>query len=109
MRRLTDAFYDRIEAESPNLRSMLPRDTSTSRQKLYEFLSGWMGGPQLYVAKRGHPRLRMRHFPFAIGEAEAEEWMRCMGLAMEDVDVGEPLRTFLDERLRASAHHVRNR
>jgi hemoglobin len=108
VRRLVEAFYDRIEAESPELRAMLPHDTSTSRQKLYEFMSGWLGGPPLYVEKRGHPRLRMRHFPFAIGTAQAIEWMRCMRLAMEDASVGEPLRSFLDERLAMSAMHVRN-
>jgi hemoglobin len=108
VRALSDAFYDRIEAESPTLRSMLPRNTATSRQKLYEFLTGWLGGPQLYIEKRGHPRLRMRHFPFTIGEAEAEEWVRCMELAMDDVRVDGPLRAFLSERFRSSAHHLRN-
>lgn len=108
IRALTDAFYDRIEAESPSLRAMLPRSTATSRDKLYEFLSGWMGGPQRYLEKRGHPRLRMRHFPFSIGEAEADEWVRCMELAMDDIGVGGPLRTFLSERFHMSAHHVRN-
>jgi hemoglobin len=108
VRRLVEAFYDTIEAESPGIRAMLPRDTSTSRQKLYEFLSGWLGGPPLYVEKRGHPRLRMRHLPFPIGTPEAQEWMRCMRLAMDEAGVGEPLRAFLDERLEMSAMHVRN-
>jgi hemoglobin len=109
VRALVEAFYDRIEAESPGLRAMLPVDTSTSRQKLYEFLSGWMGGPQLYIEKRGHPRLRMRHFPFAIGAAEADEWMRCMELAMDDVAVTGAVRQFLSVQLALSANHVRNR
>jgi hemoglobin len=105
---LSHAFYDRIEAESPTLRSMLPRNTATSREKLYEFLTGWLGGPQLYIEKRGHPRLRMRHFPFTIGEAEADEWVRCMELAMDDVGVNGSLRTFLSERFLMSARHLRN-
>lgn len=109
VRALSEAFYDRIEAESPSLREMLPKNTSTSRQKLYEFLSGWMGGPQLYLQKRGHPRLRMRHFPFTIGEEEADEWVRCMELAMDDVGVTGELRRFLSSRFHTSAHHVRNR
>ena len=108
LRALCEAFYDRIEAESPVLRAMLPRDTSTSRQKLFEFLSGWLGGPQLYVEKRGHPRLRMRHLPFVIGEAEADEWVRCMEAAMDDVAVTGELRRFLTSRLHLSAHHLRN-
>jgi hemoglobin len=109
VRALSEAFYDRIEAESPTLRAMLPKNTATSRQKLYEFLSGWMGGPQLYIEKRGHPRLRMRHFSFSIGEEEADEWVRCMELAMDDVAVTGPLRGFLSDRFHTSAHHVRNR
>src|SRR5690606_39284180 len=70
---LVDAFYDIIEEESPVLRDMLPKNTSTSRQKLYEYLSGWLGGPPLYTEKRGHPRLRMRHLPFPIGPDERSE------------------------------------
>lgn len=109
VRTLVEAFYDRIEADAPTLRAMLPADTSTSRQKLYEFLSGWLGGPQLYVERRGHPRLRMRHLRFPIGHAEVQEWMRCMELAMDEVVVTEPLRGFLVERLGATADHLRNR
>jgi hemoglobin len=108
VRALAHAFYDRIETESPALRLMLPRTTAGSRDKLFEFLSGWMGGPQPYVAKRGHPRLRMRHFPFAIGPAEVQEWLRCMSLALDDVGVDGRLRQFLEDRFTASAHHMRN-
>lgn len=109
VRELVDAFYDRIDAGSPRLRAMLPRDDSGSRQKLHEFLSGWLGGPPLYVAKRGHPRMRMRHLRFPIGSEEAAEWMRCMRLAFDDVGVEEPLRSYLDERMTVMAEHMRNR
>jgi hemoglobin len=109
VRRLVEAFYDRIDAESPNLRAMLPRDDSGSRQKLFEYLSGWLGGPNLYVEKRGHPRLRMRHFPFPIGELEAAEWMRCMRLAFDDAAVPEPARSFFNSRLEPLAMHMVNR
>lgn len=109
VRRLCHAFYDRIDATAPTLRAMLPRNDAGSRQKLYEFLSGWMGGPALYVAKRGHPRLRMRHSPFAIGEAEVEEWLRCMGEALDEIGVSGPLRGFLDAQFHQSAHWMRNR
>jgi hemoglobin len=81
---------------------------TSSRLKLYEFLSGWLGGPQLYQEKRGHPRLRMRHFPFSIGDAEAKEWMRCMEKAMRQRDLPQQLQTFLTERLLESALHLRN-
>ncbi len=109
VRELVDAFYDRIDAEAPTVRAMLPANDAGSRRKLYEFLSGWLGGPPLYVSKRGHPRMRMRHLPFAIGADEAAEWMRCMRLALDDTGVGEPLRSFLDERLTMMADHMVNR
>ncbi len=109
VRLLADIFYDTVAATAPALRAMLPRDDSVSREKLYEFLSGWMGGPQLYIEKRGHPRLRMRHFPFAIGPDEVAEWLRCMGAALDELGVDGPLRTFLDERFSHSAHWMQNR
>lgn len=106
---LSNAFYDVIEEESPVLRAMLPASTRNTRKKLAMYLSGWLGGPPLYEEKWGHPRLRMRHMPFSIGTAEADEWMRCMGIAMNRVGVEEPLRTFLEERLGPLALHMRNR
>lgn len=107
--RLVNRFYDIIEEESPHLRAMLPTDTSVSRAKLFEFLSGWMGGPPLYYEKRGHPKLRMRHFPFSIGDPEAVEWMRCMTKAMEDEEVPDQLRSFLESQFTNTSLHLRNR
>lgn len=109
VRSLVEKFYDIIEAESPHLRAMLPKDTSTSRQKLYEFLSGWLGGPPLYMERRGHPRLRLRHMPFDIGTPEAEEWMRCMRKSMASVGVEDRLASFLDRELGQAARGLRNR
>lgn len=108
VRLLVEEFYDIIEDESPSLREMLPRNTSGSRLKLYEFMSGWLGGPQLYQNKRGHPRLRMRHSPFSIGDEEAAEWMRCMVKGMERRELPAQLITFLTERLNETALHLRN-
>lgn len=108
VRLLVEEFYDVIEAESPTLREMLPRNTTGSRMKLYEFMSGWLGGPQLYQNKRGHPRLRMRHFPFSIGDEEAAEWMRCMVKAMTQRELPGQLTAFLTERLNETALHLRN-
>ena len=108
VRQLVEAFYDRIDGESPQLRAMLPRDDSGSRQKLFEFLSGWLGGPRLYIERRGHPKMRLRHMPFAIGTTEAEEWLRCMGAAMDDTEVTGPLRDYLDIRFRQMAIHMIN-
>lgn len=109
VRDLVDAFYDLIESESPVLRAMLPDDTSESRDKLFEFLSGWMGGPPLYWERRGHPALRMRHAPFAIGSYEAEEWTRCMSAAVEGLTLSEELSRFLVGELGRAALQLRNR
>jgi hemoglobin len=109
VRSLVEAFYDIVEVESPVLRAMLPEDTSISRQKLYEFLSGWLGGPPLYMERRGHPRLRMRHLPFDIGSFEAEEWMRCMMEAVARVGSHRPLAAFLEAELGKTALAMRNR
>jgi hemoglobin len=108
VRELAEAFYDVIEEESPTLRALLPASTRNTRKKFFMYLSGWLGGPPLYEEKWGHPRLRMRHMPFPIGTDEATEWMRCMSIAMERVGVGEPLRSFLDERFEPLAQHMKN-
>jgi hemoglobin len=106
---LSNAFYDVIEEESPLLRDMLPGSTANTRKKLTMYLSGWLGGPPLYEERWGHPRLRMRHMPFSIGEDEAAEWMRCMRIAMERSNLPPSVRTFLDERFGQLAIHMRNR
>jgi len=109
VRRLAETFYDVIEEESPVLRALLPASTRNTRNKFFMYLSGWLGGPPLYEEKWGHPRLRMRHMPFPIGEGEAAEWMRCMRDAMTRAGIEEPLRSFLDGRLEPLAQHMRNR
>jgi hemoglobin len=109
VRGLAWAFYDVVEQTSPVLRAMLPRDTTVSREKLYEFLSGWMGGPPLYWERRGHPALRMRHAPFAIDEFAAAEWVRCMREALERQSVEGDLRGFLERELGRVAVQLRNR
>jgi hemoglobin len=109
VRALVERFYNRVDGSAPTLRAMLPANDAVSRQKLYEFLSGWLGGPPLYIEKRGHPRLRMRHLPFAIGEDEVVDWLRCMGEAMDESGIDGELRIFLEEQFGLSAHHLRNR
>lgn len=108
VRSLAEAFYDEIETSAPELRAMLPRDTSGSRQKLYEFLSGWTGGPSLYWEKHGHPRLRMRHAPFAIDDHAASEWSRCMDRALSKIKAPEQLRVYLSTELGKAAVSLRN-
>ncbi|HVZ93766.1 MAG TPA: group II truncated hemoglobin [Phycisphaerales bacterium] len=109
VRRLVDAFYDRIRDESPALRAMHPPDDASSRQKLFEFLSGWLGGPPLFEEKHGHPRLRMRHGPFPIDQNAVNEWLRCMNGALDHCGVTGPLREFLDARFHHTANFMRNR
>jgi hemoglobin len=86
IRLLVDRFYDLMDElpETYGLRQLHPADLTGSRQSLFEFLSGWFGGPPLYIEKKGHPRLRMRHMPFAIGPAERDQWMLCMRTALEE-------------------------
>lgn len=108
IRSLSETFYDVIEEDSPTLRALLPANTANTRKKFFMYLSGWMGGPPLYEERWGHPRLRMRHLPFPIGDDEAEEWMRCMRVAMERAGIAEPLRSFLEERFGPLALHMRN-
>ena len=86
VRRLVDRFYDLMDElpETYGLRQLHPADLTGSRQSLFEFLSGWFGGPPLYIEKKGHPRLRMRHMLFAIGPAERDQWMLCMRTALDE-------------------------
>ena len=108
VRALADAFYDRMETDAPNVRALHPADLTETRQKFFEFLSGWLGGPQLYMAKHGHPRLRMRHNPFPIDKPAADEWLHCMQLAMNDRAIAGPVRHFLDARFAHVANFLIN-
>lgn len=108
IRSIVERFYDIIDADAPVLRAMLPANDSVSREKLYAYLVEWTGGPALYSPTRGHPRMRMRHLPFAIGETEVATWLDCMGRALDENEVEGPVRSFLDDRITALAHHMRN-
>jgi hemoglobin len=111
IRRLVDRFYDLMD-EDPDyygIRKMHARDLAEARNKLFMFLSGWTGGPQLYMEKFGHPRLRQRHMPFTIGESERDQWMNCMQRAMDDVGVDEKLRQELTAAFWKTADFMRNK
>jgi len=110
VRELVDRFYD-VMAEDERFRTILelhPPDLAESRQKLYEFLSGWLGGPQLFMQRRGHPRLRMRHGHVQIGERERDQWLACMAEAMDAMRIDGQLRSFLDQRFAHVADFMRN-
>jgi hemoglobin len=108
--RLCDRFYELMDSvpQFQGIRAMHPADLANSRDKLYMFLSGWLGGPDLFVEKFGHPRLRGRHMPFAIGIDERDQWVACMVLAMEDVGVEEEIRAKLLQNFFNTADFVRN-
>lgn len=111
VRELVDRFYELMDTlpEAKRIRDLHPADLSGSRDKLFKFLSGWLGGPQLYMEEYGHPRLRARHLPFPIGEAERDAWLLCMERAFAERDMEELLRNHLLQSLRKTADHMRNR
>ncbi len=111
VRRLVDRFYDLMDQqqEFQGIRELHAKSLKASREKLFLFLSGWLGGPQLYVEKYGHPRLRQRHLPFAIGESERDQWMSCMVQAMQDIGLEEGLREELKRAFRKTADFMRNK
>lgn len=108
VRQLVNRFYDLMEAHE-NIRKLHPENLAESREKLYLFLSGWLGGPQLYVEQYGHPMLRRRHLPFPIGEAERDAWMACMKQAMLDVGIEGILYEQLLMSFYKTADFMRNR
>lgn len=110
VRRLVDRFYDLMDAapEAAGIRALHPPTLDTSREKLRLFLTGWLGGPPVYVERFGHPMLRARHLPFAIGDAERDAWVWCMDQALDHPDVPADLGAYLRDRFRAVADHMRN-
>ena len=110
VRQLVQRFYQLMDElpESYGIRKLHPADLKTSEDKLFMFLSGWMGGPPLFVEKFGHPRLRQRHLPFAIGDAERDQWMLCMTQALQEMVDDEVLRRELLAALYKVADFMRN-
>lgn len=110
IRSLVDRFYDLMDSapEAVHVRALHAASLKVSREKLRLFLTGWTGGPPVYVEKFGHPRLRMRHFPFAIGARERDEWLWCMDRAMDEHEMPDTLRSALRARLHELADHMRN-
>ncbi len=110
VRQLVDIFYDYMDSlpEVRQLRSLHAKSLKASREKLFLFLSGWLGGPDLYVQKYGHPFLRRRHLPFKITETEAQQWLLCMQKAMDNMQIGGSLRELLDQSFARTAYHMIN-
>ena len=111
MRRLVALFYDRMDADPAFAqgRSVHRSDLVSAREKLALYLSGWLGGPNLYIEKYGHPRLRARHLPFPIATLERDQWLACMGEALDGCAVEPPLRAQLMAAFAHTADFMRNR
>ena len=110
VRALTRRFYALMDSlpEAARCRAIHPPDLSGSEEKLYEYLTGWLGGPPLYTQKRGHPMLRRRHFMASIGPAERDEWLLCFVRALEETVPGEGLRKIILDPVTRLAHHMQN-
>lgn len=111
VRALVDRFYDLmdLEADYAGIRALHPPELDTSRDKLFWFLCGWLGGPSHYVERFGHPRLRARHLPFSIGISERDQWLACMAQAMRELDIDPALSDRLAEAFHGTADWMRNR
>jgi len=107
---LVTRFYEIMDSEpkAAGIRAMHQPDLDEAREKLFLFLSGWMGGPQLYAEKYGHPMLRARHLPFPIGESERDQWVYCMVRAMHDIGLEEKVMIQLGNALWGVADFMRN-
>ena len=108
---LVERFYDLMDLEPAYaaLRTAHGPTLGNARQRLFWFLCGWLGGPDHYVQQFGHPRLRARHMPFAIGIAERDQWLACMAQAMVETEVPEPLRQRLNASFFQTADWMRNK
>ena len=110
VRALANAFYACMDTNPiyAELRRLHAEELAPMQEKFFMFLSGWLGGPQLYVAEHGHPRLRMRHAPFPIDEAMRDQWLACMKESMDLCGIDGDVRTFLDARFAHVANFLRN-
>jgi len=108
---LVDRFYDLMDLEPAyaGLRALHPATLEGSRDKLFWYLCGWLGGPNHYIERFGHPMLRARHLPYAIGNAERDQWMACMTQALREGGVEDTLAQGLRQAFQGTADWMRNR
>lgn len=111
LRSLVQSFYQHMDTlnEVKKVRDMHAADLKGAEDKLFMFLSGWMGGPALFIEKFGHPRLRQRHINFAIDESARDQWMLCMKHALDDTVEEQTLRDELMDAFYGVADFMRNR
>ena len=110
IREIVEAFYDVMDSDekAKTIRLMHPEDLTSSREKLFMFLTGWTGGPQLYTDRYGHPFLRRRHLPFKIGEKERDQWIYCMTKGLLNLKMEEEKIKALLNALYPIADFMRN-
>lgn len=108
--RIVDTFYHNMDTlpEASGIRALHATDLSDVKVILKKYLAQWLGGPQTYSQERGHPRLRARHLPFAIGVAERDAWMLCMRSAFKEALDSHPLSEPILEQLQKTADWMRN-
>ncbi len=111
LKQLVKLFYDNMDTmpEAKLIRDLHPKNLSSSREKFYMFLSGWMGGPDRYIAAFGHPRLRARHLPFPIGTDERDQWLMCMRKALDELSVETMFKEQLMSSFTQTADHMMNK
>ena len=111
IRTLVEKFYYFMDTlpEAKGIRDMHQADLTSAESKLIKYMTGWLGGPNLYIEEYGHPMLRARHLPFAIGESERDQWMFCMNKAIEEVPMEPRLKTNLQTALQDLATHMINK
>lgn len=107
-RQLVDVFYAKVEAD-PVLRPMFPADLDEGKRAQYLFLMQFFGGPQKYMEERGHPRLRMRHFPFPIDQVARDHWLQHMLDALVEIRIAEPMLTEMRVYFERASTHMINR
>jgi len=107
---LVDRFYFYMDTlpEAKGIRAIHQHNLSSAKNKLFKFLSGWLGGPNLYIEEFGHPMLRARHLPFEIGESERDQWMLCMNKALTELPMDSQLKINIQNALQQLATHMIN-
>ena len=110
IRSLVDRFYFYMDIlpEAQGIRAMHQPNLASAKDKLFKFLSGWLGGPNLFMEEFGHPMLRARHLPFQIGESERDQWMLCMNKALNEISTDPRLKTNIQNALQQLATHMIN-
>jgi hemoglobin len=107
---LVDRFYFYMDTlpEVQGIRAIHQHNLSSAKDKLFKFLSGWLGGPNLFIEEFGHPMLRARHLPFVIGESERDQWVLCMNKALAELAMDSQLKINIQNALQQLTRHMIN-